>query len=160
MNPKWSSAAMLKRAVPARLLAAGAWFISEAGARQSPTEADALSAFDVVRSVFQHPRCQNCHIPGDSPLQSDAGLTHSHNLVRGADGPEELQGTTPKLIRPGMGILAADESLPTIANRSLPLGIANTDENRRFYSSLLFTAPAAEKFITGVNLFEETTALC
>ena len=44
---------------------------------------------------------------------------------------EELQVTIAKLIQPGKGILAADESLPTIAKRFRPLGIANTDENRR-----------------------------
>ena len=86
MNPKWPSAAIPKRMVSALLLAVGASFITEAVAQQSPSAADALSAFAVVRSVFQHPRCQNCHIPGDSPLQSDAGLTHSQNVVRGADG--------------------------------------------------------------------------
>jgi fructose-bisphosphate aldolase, class I len=72
------------------------------------------------------------------------------------NGNEELQATIAKLIRPGMGILAADESLPTIAKRFLPLGIANTDENRRAYRSLLFTAPDAQEFISGVILFEET----
>jgi fructose-bisphosphate aldolase class I len=69
---------------------------------------------------------------------------------------DELQATIAKLIRPGMGILAADESLPTIGKRFQPLGIENTDENRRAYRSLLFTAPGAEKFISGVILFEET----
>ena len=69
---------------------------------------------------------------------------------------EELQATIAKLIRPGKGILAADESLPTIGKRFQPLNIANTDENRRAYRSLLFTAPGAEEFISGVILFEET----
>ncbi len=69
---------------------------------------------------------------------------------------DELQATIAKLIRPGKGILAADESLPTIAKRFQPLGIANTDENRRAYRSLLFTAPGAEEFISGAILFEET----
>ena len=32
-----------------------------------------VAAFATVQKVFQHPRCQNCHIPGDSPLQFDAG---------------------------------------------------------------------------------------
>jgi hypothetical protein len=36
--------------------------------------------------VFQHPRCQNCHIPGDAPLQFDAGLTHGQNVKRGGGG--------------------------------------------------------------------------
>jgi fructose-bisphosphate aldolase class I len=69
---------------------------------------------------------------------------------------DELQATIAKLIRPGKGILAADESLPTIAKRFQPLGITNTDETRRAYRSLLFTAPDAEEFISGAILFEET----
>jgi fructose-bisphosphate aldolase class I len=69
---------------------------------------------------------------------------------------DELQATIAKLIRPGKGILAADESLPTIGKRFQPLSIANTDENRRAYRSLLFTAPGAEEFVSGVILFEET----
>jgi fructose-bisphosphate aldolase class I len=69
---------------------------------------------------------------------------------------DELQATIARLIQPGKGILAADESLPTIAKRFQPLGIENTDENRRAYRSLLFTAPGAEQFISGVILFEET----
>ena len=69
---------------------------------------------------------------------------------------DELQATIAKLIRPGKGILAADESLPTIAKRFQPLSIANTDESRRAYRSLLFTAPGAEEFISGAILFEET----
>jgi hypothetical protein len=35
---------------------------------------EALKAFGTVQKVFQSPRCQNCHIPGDSPLQFDAGI--------------------------------------------------------------------------------------
>jgi fructose-bisphosphate aldolase, class I len=69
---------------------------------------------------------------------------------------DELQATIAKLIRPGRGILAADESLPTIAKRFQPLGIANTEETRRAYRSLLFTTPGAEAFISGAILFEET----
>jgi hypothetical protein len=45
-----------------------------------------LAAFETVRKVFQHPRCQNCHIPGDAPLQHDEGLVHAQNVIRGADG--------------------------------------------------------------------------
>lgn len=69
---------------------------------------------------------------------------------------EELQTTVAKLVRPGRGILAADESLPTIAKRFQPLSIANTEENRRAYRSLLCTTAGAEEFISGVILFEET----
>lgn len=48
--------------------------------------AAALAAFDTVQTVLQHPRCQNCHIPGDSPLQLDAGVAHAQNVQRGPDG--------------------------------------------------------------------------
>jgi hypothetical protein len=36
--------------------------------------------------VLQHPRCQNCHIPGDAPLQLDSGQPHQQNVVRGRFG--------------------------------------------------------------------------
>ena len=50
---------------------------------------DPLAAFELVRTVLQDPRCQNCHPPGDSPLQGDDGHPHSQNVVRGlhGDGP-------------------------------------------------------------------------
>jgi len=47
---------------------------------------DALQAFGVVQKVLQHPRCQNCHIPGDAPLQFDEGRAHAQNVVRGTAG--------------------------------------------------------------------------
>ena len=45
-----------------------------------------LAAFETVKTVLQHPRCQNCHIPGDAPLQFDGGRTHTMNVLRGPDG--------------------------------------------------------------------------
>jgi hypothetical protein len=48
--------------------------------------ASGLAAFETVRKVFQHPRCQNCHIPGDAPLQLDEGRPHAQNVLRGPDG--------------------------------------------------------------------------
>ena len=55
-------------------------------AQTSVPSSAALGAFEVVRSVLQHPRCQNCHIPGNSPLQGDEGRTHAQFVVRGPDG--------------------------------------------------------------------------
>ena len=52
----------------------------------SAAEADGLAAFETVRAVLQNPRCQNCHIPGEAPLQFDAGLPHTQAVVRGKDG--------------------------------------------------------------------------
>src|SRR3954465_15172520 len=67
-----------------------------------------------------------------------------------------LQQTAQALVAPGKGILAADESHPTIEKRFDKLGIANTEENRRAYRDMLFSTPGFSKFISGVILFDET----
>ncbi|OGW35116.1 MAG: fructose-bisphosphate aldolase [Nitrospirae bacterium GWD2_57_9] len=67
-----------------------------------------------------------------------------------------LEATTRMLVISGKGILAADESLPTIQKRFKALGIESTEETRRAYRELLFTTGGIEKFISGVILFEET----
>lgn len=41
------------------------------------------------------------------------------------------------LLQPGKGILAADESLPTIERRFRAIGINSTEESRRAYRSML-----------------------
>jgi hypothetical protein len=48
--------------------------------------ASGLVAFETVRSVLQHPRCQNCHPADDRPLQGDEGRTHNQNIQRGLTG--------------------------------------------------------------------------
>jgi fructose-bisphosphate aldolase class I len=67
-----------------------------------------------------------------------------------------LEATARSLVAPGKGILAADESQGTIAKRFEAVGVANTDENRRRYRQLFFTAPGVARFISGVILFDET----
>jgi hypothetical protein len=59
---------------------------SHPGPATPPAGAAALAAFETVRAVFQHPRCQNCHAPGDAPLQGDDGQVHIQNVQRGATG--------------------------------------------------------------------------
>lgn len=49
-------------------------------------EAAGLAALETVRKVLQHPRCVNCHIPGDAPLQFDDSRVHAQNVKRGPDG--------------------------------------------------------------------------
>ena len=69
---------------------------------------------------------------------------------------EELQATIAGMVQKGKGILAADESLPTMAKRFKPIDVESTEENRRAYRALLFTTPGLSEFISGVILFEET----
>ena len=54
------------------------------------------------------------------------------------------------------GILAADESSPTIKKRFDAVGVESTEENRRRYREILFTTEGIEKYIGGVILFDET----
>jgi hypothetical protein len=54
--------------------------------RPGRSEPNALQEFAVVQKVLQHPRCQNCHIPGDAPLQFDEGRVHGQNVKRGSEG--------------------------------------------------------------------------
>jgi fructose-bisphosphate aldolase class I len=69
---------------------------------------------------------------------------------------DELQATIIDMVVPCKGILAADESTPTIAKRFAAIGATSTVELQRAYRSLLFTTPGIEKFISGVILFEDT----
>jgi fructose-bisphosphate aldolase class I len=67
-----------------------------------------------------------------------------------------LAKTARALVAPGKGILAADESDGTIKKRFDSIDVESTEESRRAYRDLLFTAPGAEEHISGVILFDET----
>ncbi|HVL47643.1 MAG TPA: class I fructose-bisphosphate aldolase [Candidatus Thermoplasmatota archaeon] len=67
-----------------------------------------------------------------------------------------LEEIAEKLVAPGKGILAADESTGTIGKRFEKIGVENVEENRRAYRELLFTADGAEKNVSGVILYDET----
>lgn len=69
---------------------------------------------------------------------------------------DELIATAKKICAPGKGILAADESTGTIGKRFDAIQVENTEENRRAYRELLFTAPQIEENISGVIMYEET----
>ncbi|MBA2544343.1 MAG: hypothetical protein H0V17_32170 [Deltaproteobacteria bacterium] len=53
---------------------------------KAPDTASGVAAFETVRAVLQHPRCQNCHPAGDAPLQGDEGRVHQMNVLRGPEG--------------------------------------------------------------------------
>ena len=64
--------------------------------------------------------------------------------------------TAQALVAPGRGILAADESTPTMAKRLAGIGVESTEERRRAYREILFTTVGLGEFISGVILFDET----
>ncbi len=68
----------------------------------------------------------------------------------------DLHETALALVAEGKGILAADESDSTIKKRFDSIGLESTEDNRRAYRDMLFTAEGTEDYISGVILFDET----
>src|SRR5688572_26235423 len=60
------------------------------------------------------------------------------------------------IVADGKGILAADETVPTITKRLTARGIESTPDSRRAYRELLFSTPGISAFIGGVILQDET----
>ena len=70
---------------------------------------------------------------------------------------DELNAIAKKMVAPGKGILAADESTGTIQKRFDKIGVTNTEDNRRDYREMLFrTDKTMKEHISGVILFDET----
>jgi fructose-bisphosphate aldolase class I len=61
-----------------------------------------------------------------------------------------------QMVANNKGLLAADESVSTIGKRFDGISVENTEENRRAYRELLFTAPKFGDYISGVILYDET----
>lgn len=68
----------------------------------------------------------------------------------------DLAKIAKRMVAPGKGVLAADESSGTIKKRLDGVGVESTEENRRAYRELLFTTEGIEEYISGVILFDET----
>jgi fructose-bisphosphate aldolase, class I len=68
----------------------------------------------------------------------------------------ELETTARAMVAKGKGILAADESGGTIKKRFDTIRLDSTEEARRRYREMLFTAEGASNYISGVILYDET----
>src|SRR3972149_10783369 len=68
-----------------------------------------------------------------------------------------LEQTIRDLLRPGKGILAADESTATAGRRLAKIKLDNTEPNRPAYRSMLLNTAGLEHHISGVILVDETT---
>ena len=70
---------------------------------------------------------------------------------------DELNKVATAMVAPGRGILAVDESNPTIKKRFDALGIECTADTRRDYREMLFrSTDGMGKYISGVILYDET----
>ncbi|MGH8138029.1 MAG: class I fructose-bisphosphate aldolase [Steroidobacteraceae bacterium] len=68
----------------------------------------------------------------------------------------ELARIAGAMVAKNRGILAADESTGTIKKRFDGIKLESTEEQRRTYREMLFTAPGAAEYISGVILYDET----
>lgn len=69
---------------------------------------------------------------------------------------DELKSVANAIVAKQKGVLAADESSPTIKKRFDSIKVESTEENRRRYREILFTTDGIERYIGGVILFDET----
>jgi len=67
-----------------------------------------------------------------------------------------LENTIKDMVDDHRGVLAADESTPTIKKRFDAIGAESTEESRRAYRTMLLSTPGLGEYISGVILFEET----
>ena len=67
-----------------------------------------------------------------------------------------LKAVATRMVAPGKGLLAADESTGTIQKRFDAIAVENTEHNRRDYRELMFRSADAMKAISGVILYDET----
>ena len=68
----------------------------------------------------------------------------------------DLESIALTLVSEEKGILAADETIPTLTKRFDALGIQSTEQSRRTYREMLFTCPGAAEFISGAIMYDET----
>lgn len=70
---------------------------------------------------------------------------------------DKLAKVAAAMVTPGKGILAADESTGSIKKRFDSINLPSTEESRRDYREMLFSAKEGmSKYISGVILFDET----
>jgi fructose-bisphosphate aldolase class I len=90
---------------------------------------------------------------GETPVSRGESKLEKRGWLMPTNG---LDSVARSLVAAGKGILAADESAPTIEKRLKSVGVSSTEENRRAYRELLFTTPGIAEFVSGVILYDET----
>ena len=106
-----------------------------------------------AQPALQRPRPTLDFTAGDGELRSRTG---PGPVERAPMTETTLDATAQALVAPNKGILAADESFPTIAKRFAAIGVDSSEAVRRDYRGMLFTTAGIEAFISGVIMFHET----
>ena len=68
----------------------------------------------------------------------------------------KLQKTVKQMLKPGKGLLAADESNKSCKKRFDDVDVECTEELRRQYRQILISSPKIENFLSGIIFYEET----
>lgn len=68
----------------------------------------------------------------------------------------DLNAVARQMVAQAKGILAIDESFPSIKKRFDSIGVESTEDSRRAYRELLITTPGAGEYVSGMILFDET----
>src|ERR1700688_1914037 len=71
-------------------------------------------------------------------------------------GLDELSAVAQAIVEGKKGILAADESGPTIKKRFDAIQLESSAETRRRYREILFSTEGIEPYLGGVILYDET----
>ncbi|KAM8936551.1 LOW QUALITY PROTEIN: fructose-bisphosphate aldolase A-like [Lycaon pictus] len=116
-----------------------------------------LPRSQVLGSVRSPGRRPPPRAPQTRPLRCQE-LTRNTRYRHPARTPaqKELSDVAHRIVAPGKGVLAADESTGSTAKRLQPVGTEDTEENRRFHRQLLTADHRANPCIGGVVLFHET----
>ena len=122
------------------------WLHCLSGVARAASCLSALAASGLAAQPAENPAPES-HRRGITP----APFSWRTNMNR-----SELEATARAMVAPGRGILAADESTGTIKKRFDAIKVENTEENRRAYRELLFTAPGIAEHISGVIMYDET----
>ncbi|KXZ46469.1 hypothetical protein GPECTOR_43g905 [Gonium pectorale] len=99
-------------------------------------------------------RSQRAATVGRSRVQTKV-VCRAFNSMESAHA-EELKKTAAYIAQKGKGILASDESNATTGKRLESVGVENTEDNRRAWRELLYTAPGLGQYVSGAIMFEET----
>ncbi len=68
----------------------------------------------------------------------------------------ELNKIAQKIISPGKGILAADESTGTMTKRLSSVNVESNSKNRLLFREILFSSSSMKDCVGGVILYDET----
>lgn len=66
---------------------------------------------------------------------------------------DKLRTVASAIVSNGKGVLAADESAPTIRKRFDSINVESTEPTRRRYREILFSTEGIERFIGGGDSF-------